>query len=382
MTGPGPDGPSNDADRTDDGTPPSAAPSSDSNEPRDTGESHDTGESRDDSVSSRDDDEPRTTGANGGVAGENTRSIAQRGESARAHGESTRVADGESNGDPTGEAGAPAPTGQNARRVSIEEDGLVRWFFKTEDGTIVTIRDVLSSVAIVALIGLVLFGVSGVWPPMVAVESGSMEPNMERGDLIFVADENRFTGDDPIDGTGIVTLTDARNNGHEKFGEPGDVIIFMPNGVNTETPIIHRAHFWVEEGEDWVEEYADPEYMNGRTCDQLRTCPANHDGFVTKGDNNGGYDQAGTINTDVVEPEWVTAKGVLRIPWLGHVRLTFDKYLQTGPAVVSATPDGGSELDVSTTPTNGLSTTVAATAGATGVGVGSIALAGWRRYGG
>lgn len=214
-------------------------------------------------------------------------------------------------------------TGSND--VSIEEDGLIRWFLNTDDGPIVVIRDVASSVAVVALIGLILFGVSGIWPPLVAVESGSMEPNMYRGDLVFVVNEDRFVGDDPTAGTGIVTRRTGAENGHEKFDRPGDVIVFKPDGSEISTPVIHRAHFWVDEGENWVDTKANPNHLNGATCDEIRDCPAPHDGFVTKGDNNDAYDQTNRgARTTVVKPGWVTGKGMFRIPWLGHVRLTFD----------------------------------------------------------
>ena len=210
-------------------------------------------------------------------------------------------------------------------QITIESHGVLRWFLKTDDGTVVAIRDVLSSVAIVAVIGLILFGFSGIWPPLVAVESGSMEPNMERGDLIFVADNERYVSDGAIDGTGVVTVEDAEETGHTTFGQPGDVIIFMPNGNDHATPVIHRAHLWVEEGDNWVAK-ADPDVVGDLECEDVEaTCPARHDGFITKGDANPNYDQyRGGARTDVVKPEWVTAKGVFRIPWLGHVRLAFD----------------------------------------------------------
>ena len=231
------------------------------------------------------------------------------------------------------------------QRVTIEDDGVVRWFLKTDDSTIVAIRDVITTVAIVALVGVILFGISGVWPPLVAVESGSMEPNMERGDLIFVVDDDRFVGDDPVDGTGIVTYENGDESGHEKFGNPGDVIIFRPAGSDAETPVIHRAHYWVEEGENWVDTHADPEYLNGNDCDDLpESCPAPHDGFITKGDANPGYDQAGSggVQTNqVVAPEWVTGKASVRIPWLGHVRLTFDEiFAGTATTPGSTSPIG------------------------------------------
>ncbi|MFC7213883.1 S26 family signal peptidase [Saliphagus sp. GCM10025334] len=225
-------------------------------------------------------------------------------------------------------------------RVTIEDDGPIRWFLRTNNGTVVAVRDVLSSVALVAVIGLVLFGVSGIWPPLVAVESGSMEPNMERGDMIFVVAEDRFVGDGSIDGTGIVTRELGLENGHEKFGGAGDVIIFRPDGNARETPVIHRAHFWVEADENWVDGQANPEFVNGASCDRVRACPAPHDGFITKGDANSGYDQTANVGADtsVVKPEWTTGKGMFRIPWLGHVRLGFEKLFPFAviPAVSSS----------------------------------------------
>ncbi|MFP9060203.1 S26 family signal peptidase [Natrialbaceae archaeon A-chndr2] len=216
--------------------------------------------------------------------------------------------------------------------VTIEDDGVIRWFLKTNDGTVVAVRDILSSVALVAVIGLILFGVSGIWPPLVAVESGSMEPNMEIGDMIFVVAPDRFVGDDPTGDTGVVTLENGEESGHDKFGKPGDVIIFLPNGQNHQTPVIHRAHFWVEEGENWVDEQANPDYVNGASCAEIYTCPAPHAGFITKGDANSGYDQVTRsvgADTSVVKPEWTTGKGMFRIPWLGHVRLLFERIIPT-----------------------------------------------------
>lgn len=232
--------------------------------------------------------------------------------------------------------------------VTIEDDGVVRWFLNSSDSTVTVVRDVASSVAIVLLIGLLLFAVSGVWPPLVAVESGSMEPGMERGDMIVVVDEHRFVGDEPIDGTGIVTAADGQSGGHEKFGQHGDVIIFEPDGEEFRTPVIHRAHYWVEEGDNWVDEQADPANLNGATCADLTTCPADHDGFITKGDANDGYDQAGSgAPTDVVKPEWINGKASVRIPWLGHVRLLFDSLLVKSPShspTGSVLPGGSSGL--------------------------------------
>lgn len=237
---------------------------------------------------------------------------------------------------------APSSTDRpsdDADAVTIEDDGYLRWFVRTDDGTVVAVRDILTSVAIVAAIGLLLFGLSGIWPPLVAVESGSMEPNMYRGDLIFVVADDRFVGDDPVAETGVVTKYDAAD-GDGRFGDTGDVIIFRPAGGEG-TPVIHRAHFWVESGENWVETQANPEYVDGDSCDDLEYCPAPHDGFVTKGDANPGYDQAGYgAQTTVVSPDWITGKGLFRIPWLGYVRLTFDALFFAGPGASVLTTAG------------------------------------------
>ncbi|WP_255169369.1 S26 family signal peptidase [Natrononativus amylolyticus] len=265
-----------------------------------------------------------------------------------------------------GSRSAPPPAASSTDEVTIEDDGVVRWFLKSDDGTVVAVRDVLSSIAVVALIGLILFAVSGIWPPLVAVESGSMEPNMERGDLIFITADDRFVGDDAVDGTGVVTLESGEQNGYDKFGEYGDVIVFAPNGNEFETPIIHRAHFWVEEGDDWVE-MANPDYVEATNCDQIQTCPAEHDGFITKGDNNPGYDQdplSRGAPTDVVQSEWVTGKGMFRIPWLGYVRLTFDELL-AGMLIDSPTLPEGTSTGPSSVPVGlvGLASAVAVVGG-------------------
>ncbi|SDK97213.1 S24/S26 family peptidase [Natronorubrum texcoconense] len=275
------------------------------------------------------------------------------------------------NRESTGTSAGTADAAATDDRVTIEDDGVVHWFLKSNDGNVVFVRDILSSVAIVAVIGLLLFALSGVWPPLVAVESGSMEPDMERGDLIFVIDEDRYVGDDPAGDTGIVPLENGVENGHERFGQPGDVIIFQPNGDERQTPIIHRAHFWVEEDENWVDTKADEEIIGETTCDDLQTCPANHDGFITKGDANNGYDQQyGSFNepqSEVVDPDWVTGKARFGIPWLGHIRLTFDSILggMLAPSpVIETDPAGLTGLDSSAAQVGLVGTTGAA--GATG----------------
>ncbi|MEF8776357.1 MAG: S26 family signal peptidase [Haloarculaceae archaeon] len=181
--------------------------------------------------------------------------------------------------------------------------------------------DVLTSVLAVLLVGGFLFAVSGVWPPLVAVESGSMIPNMHQGDLVFVMEEHRFAGDGAVADTGVVTAASGGATEYRTFGGYGDVIVYSPDGNVDRTPIIHRAILWVEKGERWFDE-ADSDDVPGHvsSCAELQNCPAPHAGFITKGDNNGEYDQANGLSAPV-RPEWVVGTAEIRLPGLGWIRL-------------------------------------------------------------
>lgn len=202
----------------------------------------------------------------------------------------------------------------------------VRWFMNTDEEWVAFVREVLSSVAVVAIVGLLLFAISGLWPPMVAIESPSMEPHMERGDLVFLMEEHRFPGGAAYNGTGVVPYQAGAAADYKEFSEYGDVIVYQPDGSTQETPIIHRARFWVNDSENWFDE-ANEEYLGGAdSCEELANCPAPHAGFVTKGDNNGLYDQVDTGDGPISSPvksDWVTGTAELRIPWLGQIRLLF-----------------------------------------------------------
>ncbi|UPM41873.1 S26 family signal peptidase [Halocatena salina] len=205
--------------------------------------------------------------------------------------------------------------------------GWLKWLWTTENGLIAFLREVAGSILIVLLVGGLLFGISGVWPPMVAIESPSMEPHIQKGDLVFVMDEHRFSGEAAINhngkSTGVIPYQQAQQTDHKKFGTYGDVIIYKPDGSERQTPIIHRARFWVEEGENWYDK-ANPDHIgNAENCEELSNCPAEHSGFITKGDNkekNGQYDQVVGLS-EPVKPTWIIGTAVFRIPYLGSIRL-------------------------------------------------------------
>jgi signal peptidase len=185
------------------------------------------------------------------------------------------------------------------------------------------ILDLVTSVGAVLGVGVLLFAVSGVWPPLVAIESGSMEPNIDTGDLVFVMDEHRFVGDGAIAGTGVVTARQGADTGYTSFSGYGDVIVYRPNGNLDQTPIIHRAMFYVTEGENWYDR-VDREYIGGDvgSCAQLEYCPAPHAGFITKGDANGQYDQTQpSLLSEPVKGDWVIATAEYRVPLIGWLRL-------------------------------------------------------------
>jgi signal peptidase len=179
----------------------------------------------------------------------------------------------------------------------------------------------------------VLFAVSGVWPPLVAVESGSMEPHMSKGDLVYIVQEDRFAPQSAVAGSGVSTYQSANDaNGYSKFGDNGDVVVYLPNGNDRTTPIIHRARMYVEEGENWVERANDGALGGVDSCSEVpeNMCPAPYDGFITKGDWNPTYDQI-SGQSEIVKEEWIRGKAEVRIPFLGWIRLQFAKLTIGGP---------------------------------------------------
>ncbi|MFB6123210.1 MAG: S26 family signal peptidase [Haloferacaceae archaeon] len=198
-----------------------------------------------------------------------------------------------------------------------------------ERGPLMVVRELLVSVTAVVLVGLLLFSLSGVWPPMVAVESGSMEPHMHRGDLVFITEPGRFAPDAARDGTGVVTYRNGERVGYRKFGGYGSVVVYDTPGSNG-APIIHRARFWVEEGENWYDR-ANQSYVGAENCADMRNCPAPNAGFITKGDNNPSYDQVNGIAAAPIRPQWITGTARVRIPYLGWIRLAFASVTTDAP---------------------------------------------------
>lgn len=188
------------------------------------------------------------------------------------------------------------------------------------------IWDIARIIVWVAIVASFLFFLTGLSSPFVAVSSGSMEPNIKTGDLLVITEYNP---DDPpplASNAEIQTKQTALNSdsASTSFGQYGDVIVFKQE--EGEMPVLHRAHFWVDEGDNWVEK-GDPELLADiESCDQVDTCPAPNDGYITAGDANGEYDQIGNGYAPVTEAE-IIGVGQYRIPWLGWIRIFIDLVL-------------------------------------------------------
>jgi len=252
--------------------------------------------------------------------------------------------------------------------VPPDDESWVQRLRGADDGPLLFLRELLLSLSIVAAIGLVLFAATGVWPPMVAVESDSMDPNINKYDLVVVSEPGRFAPS-VANNQGLV-MGETSEAGYESFNEPGSVIVYeYPGRVGS--PIIHRVRFQVEAGENWYHR-ASPDAVDAESCAELTNCPAPYAGYITKGDNNRRYDQANGV-APVVKSEWVNGVARFRIPYLGRLRLAL---LGTGYSGVSDEPitagTGVSEVHTTSAGGGGKVHTTGA-GGSGGVGIGSIA---------
>ena len=146
-------------------------------------------------------------------------------------------------------------------------------------------KDIIFVVVVVAAISIISQVAVGLWTPMVAVESGSMVPNLNIGDIIIVQGASR---------TEVIPWDEAEQKGYQAFNKPGDVILYRPYGKESlnlldqfkallgislgydkATPIIHRALAHVDKGE--------PMWTGGPA--------APFSGYITKGDHNEVIDQ-------------------------------------------------------------------------------------------
>jgi len=226
-------------------------------------------------------------------------------------------------------------------------------------GVLGVVRDVAVSAGIVVIILVSLFAYTGVWPPMVVIESNSM---MHGGDgQIGVIDTGDLTLVKSIkDRHDVVTYVEATcatdpHHGFKTYGDFGNVIIYRKNGL-AETPVIHRAIAWIEYNASAsnspssyrgdiadihvfnVDQYTfyGVGYQNQSITISLQrifassatsTSRAPHSGFVTHGDHNPNKVDQESLSVQkggMVEPvkaSWVVGRAEGELPWFGLFKL-------------------------------------------------------------
>ncbi len=226
------------------------------------------------------------------------------------------------------------------------------------------VRDIAIAVIVMAVVLAAIFAYTQVWPPLVVVESSSMQHGdqtsyigvIDTGDLVFV--QAAPTRAD------VITYVQGRATGYSTYGDYGDVIIFHLARDPGATPIIHRAIMYVlpnGTNADVPELGALPSsdwqgYRNGVSVAGTRNLSAvtihgmgyNHDlgitfsltyfanafhqpGYITMGDNNAYHaclpDRDPCSSATPYDTLWFPSQGDLighargEIPWFGLIKL-------------------------------------------------------------
>ena len=191
-----------------------------------------------------------------------------------------------------------------------QQPSLIERWKESDNKIVTTVRELVWVLVVVGAIALTLFLISGTWPAVVTIESESMVPHMNVGDLVFVVEKDRFG---PLE-----TWDTGKDSGYMKFGDYGDVIIYRPNGAGDIHPIIHRALVYAGVNETY--QFRTGNYIYNYTAPQA--------GYITKGDNNMVIDQVGWIDgyrglgsLEPVKPDWVVGKALFAVPLLGYLPL-------------------------------------------------------------
>lgn len=226
---------------------------------------------------------------------------------------------------------------------------------------------IFAIIAVVIIIGA-LFVYSGIWPPLVVVESGSMEHSdttsyigiIDTGDMVLV---QKATSYDLVS-----TYVESYGTGHKTFGDFGDVIIYQRYGSSQYTPVIHRAiinlefnstssrfdapsladfptNLWAHDGASdgaWWSMTGDLAIYNVGYKNETVHIPLGdlakykHGGFITKGDHNDMIDQ-NTISPICREPVlqgWLVGEAKGELPWFGLLKLWVSgQFTPYGPGV-------------------------------------------------
>jgi signal peptidase len=184
---------------------------------------------------------------------------------------------------------------------------LVAQFRESDHWAVSLARDLIWIVTVVGGVALALYLICGTWPAVVTIESQSMMPHMNVGDLVVVVQKDRY-------GT-FETWAEGNISGTTKFQDYGDVIIYKPNGLTSVHPIIHRAIQYVD----------DEPVSEIKGLKLLKNYTPPHEGYITWGDNNPRPDQGlnypGIGIIEPVKEDWVIGKALFSVPLVGYLPL-------------------------------------------------------------
>ncbi len=213
-------------------------------------------------------------------------------------------------------------------------------------------KDIIISVIIVAILFLALYAYAQTWPPIVVIESSSMQHGdlsqigiVDTGDIVIV--KKVYSPED------VVSYVEGRVSGYMSYGDYGDVVIYSCNGKL----IIHRAMLYLHwNGHEWkirgfengnypswlhvTKDYISIKDVGFKKKVVVINIDKNHldpnkvgkDGFITMGDNNlaryGGsaYDQSSAggfipICQKLVDYDMIVGVARGEIPWIGALKL-------------------------------------------------------------
>lgn len=229
----------------------------------------------------------------------------------------------------------------------------------------------LVALAIIVVLLVSLFAYTSNWPPIYVVESNSMQHGagdhlgyLNAGDVVLA--QKLSLGE-------IQPYFPAVVHGYSTYGEPGDVLLYHPNGVTSATPLVHRAIVYLVwnassqtysapglKGVPCGGGAGHPYYQTTGTTNECGTSGLSgqltffhvgwkdltvtvdltnsncrqdlggHSGFLTLGDNNTATDQlpangcASPKISSLVEPGWVIGAARGMIPWFGALKLVLD----------------------------------------------------------
>lgn len=246
---------------------------------------------------------------------------------------------------------------------------------------LLVLRDVGIALLVVFLVFVALWAYSGVWPPIVVVESSSMQHDdfsssvgvIDTGDLVIVQNTNSRKE--------VETYVQGECSGHSTYGDSGDVIIYNERGGG-DKPIIHRALIYLEfntttnnsfdvpslECDKWVYGVnwwiltgpgSEPRNLTtsltirlssahrnlnvtlnlGNLLNDIKTDDDwNDGGFIAMGDNNDHPDNS------LIKHEWIIGKARGELPWFGLIKLSVSGDIPWGN-VCSAPSERGCAAD-------------------------------------